>query len=148
MAKKEFGQDGIFDTSIPCAEDWDATITMANCARRMGLQETFVEDYLYYYRVHTGNISGSVTSAHASFAKSYILRKHSLGGMTIMADAIASDLPWSLFSWVPEPGKARLRPIKLTVKQVLSRLARPAAIPPHVLGDPLLASYRKDHSRS
>lgn len=140
--EREFGQDGIFDTALPCCEDWDASITIADCAKNISMSGSFVDKYVYYYRKHEDSITSSIAMEQWKMAHDRILAKHRLNSSIITIPLLTRDLPWSLFCFLPERRKKTLRGFRDSVKRIIPGRTVAFEFPEEVLADPSLLSYK------
>ena len=126
-ATRFWGQKGVFDPSLRCAEDFDATISFLQAAGEGDYGIRYVPEFSVLYRSHDAAMHTSTGTLERFDQLNGIFSKH-FGDMYNMADVISmrlgADLPWSLLTFLPEKMKDKLRPIKNRIKRKDGELDR------------------------
>jgi hypothetical protein len=142
---RRYRATGVFDPSLAAYEDWEASITIAECLNGLSIQGTFVDEYVYYYREQSEGIAGQTPRPVARAAARSLLDKHGLEYSFV-------DPPWGALKKIgalrkavarlPEPLKAPLKFARSAAKRILRGRRSRYSFPDALLADPLLRGYR------
>ena len=135
-AMDKYGQEGVFDNCLSACEDRDVSISTYKLLKKLGKKPIMVPSLTYIYREHDDSISGNLTKKANKDAKRRVKMKHKVYMSpqyylpdeiireNIMREKIISrisaDLPWSLFTFLPEPFKVRLRGVRDKIKDTIA----------------------------
>lgn len=117
-----YDTEGIFDSNLGAAEDWDVTISTFEFLKLEGLKPHYVPEVTYRYREHNDSISSNLNSAVRMKYNNVIINKHNfhfLDKITQRMGPMFLDLPWSLATYLPEEVKDNLRPYRDSTKRIL-----------------------------
>jgi glycosyltransferase involved in cell wall biosynthesis len=132
---KKYGQESIFDGRITNGEDWDVTLSSLELLNDEQKTSYFVHTPSYYYRIHQLNITGETLGSERSKDIGFINEKHHISWKDRTFPRLAADLPWSMGTFLPEPAKRLIRPVRNGVKRMIF-----GDIKSMLLSDPLLSS--------
>ena len=117
-AMEKYGQQGVFDPSVRLNEDFDATVTTLEAAFQYNAPLRHLPIVSVFYRMHNQSITGVSSSAMQREFRKKMAQKH-FNGENYLWTQMSADLPWSLFTFLPEHLKSGLRPFRKMVKDLL-----------------------------
>ena len=113
-----YGQTGVFDPLLSFGEDRDMSLSSIEASIAGGYRHKHLPLVSVYYRCHKNSISGEQTDPEYLRAqRNRISQKHSVpdtnrSKLVTILNRLTSNLPFSLFTFLPEEVKRELRPIR------------------------------------
>ncbi|GEM_PF-4211717 len=121
FARVKYNQKGIFDPMLSFGEDGDVSLSSFEVALNKGINTTYHPFVSYFFRLHSKTITGESSHGYIKSQYQIVAGKHpdykALPIKSICLHRLLADVPWSLFTFIPESAKEKVRPIRHSIKK-------------------------------
>jgi glycosyltransferase involved in cell wall biosynthesis len=124
---QKFNQPGLFDKNLCAGEDRDVTLNTIRFAKKNNYPIIFIDGPTYLYRDQKDSITCLMSQKQKSQDAKRINQKHQINPIFNIINRINHDLPWSLFTYLPESIKRPCKYPRDTFKRFFAtKIRKPA----------------------